>query len=367
MLPEKQSTYRAFVKLADNSQKKIILPKPEETGLTLSVKPIADERLMILVGTNKETKKQIGIKPYSILIHRDGLLKNLEVVFDKNEQYVSHILDIKELHNGINTITLIDNRGKALAERLVFNFNAIKKNKLYATIDTIKNDSLSIQIESKEKALKISLSISVLPMNTKGYQNDFNIESSFLVQPYLKGAVENLRYYFENRSKQKEKEFDLLLLTQGWSKYEWDNIYDAPPKKKYDYRTGIDLIGKLNSDLPKGGQLLLYSSKNVKSKIVSIIDSTLTFKLDNYYLEEEDQLQFTILNRKGSLQSPKLYLRVDAGVVEDKIHDLYGQGFDNLIAPKFNTNGIEDFILPSNAIALDEVIVSKNKYTGKNT
>lgn len=367
MIPSRGDIFSAFLNTEDGSQKKIILPKAEDIGLSLSIKNLEDDRVMILVGTNAETKKQIGSRPHSILVHRDGLLKNLDVVFNKDDLYVSHVLKKNEFHEGMNIITLIDNSGNPLAERLFFNFNGLREVDIKTSVQSVDKDSLSISFSSSKKIKSSSLSVSILPLETKAYQNDFNIESAFLVKPYLTGFIENLRYYFEEHTKIKKLEFDLLLLTQGWSKYDWKNIYESPPDKKYHFRTGVDVLAKVNTALPKKSQLLLYSGKNTSPQIVSINEDTQSFKLDNYYVQEGEELRFTILNRRGELNRPNLYLRTDSGVSEDKIYDLHPNGFDNLVATKYNSVGIRDFILPDNTIELDEVVVSENRQNARVT
>lgn len=367
MVPVKGDVYWAFVIKDNGLYEKIRLPKPEDLGLALSVKTLADNRIMILVGTNVQTKKRMGNKPHSILIHRDGLLKQIDLLFKKDDLYVSHILEKKGVHKGMNIITLVDNKGNPISERLFFNFEGINDRVIKADVKSAGKDSLSIVVSSSENVAVSSLSISILPKETKAYQNDFNIESSFLVRPYLKGSIENLRYYFEDRSMDKEAEFDLLLLTQGWSRYYWENIYGVPPEKKYDFRTGIDVVGQLNKELPKNSQLLLYSGLNTNPQIVSVDQRSQLFKLDNYYLEQGEELKLTLLNKRGDLERPNLYLRANSGAKNDKIYDLYPNGFDNLIAPKFNSIEIGDFVLPDNTIELEEVIVSDDRVEEKVT
>ena len=55
-----------------------------------------------------------------------------------------------------------------------------------------------------------------------------NIEAAFLLTPYLKGYIEKPSYYFNNTDRKKLIELDLLLLTQGWSKYDWNDIFYSP-------------------------------------------------------------------------------------------------------------------------------------------
>ena len=42
-------------------------------------------------------------------------------------------------------------------------------------------------------------------------------------------------------------ELDLLLLTQGWSKYDWKDVFYTPITYQYESENGITLYGVLNT------------------------------------------------------------------------------------------------------------------------
>ena len=286
MIPSTGEKYSAFINLKNGEVKKIPLPLADKLGLTLSLRSLKSGRVMILIGANAETKKQIGSKPYSVLIHRDGLLKSLNVVFEKEELYVSHILDKSEFHNGMNIVTLIDDQGEPIAERLHFNENGTNKAELTAFVEKEEKDSMVISISGFEKDKSSSISVSVLPKETKAYKQNTNIQSSLLIKPYVRGFVENSRYYFDDAFKSRKADLDLLLLTQGWSKYSWENIFKKPPQKKYDFRTGVDLFGQINSNIPKNNDLLFYAGKNSDPTIIYLNEESTSFKLKNYLINK---------------------------------------------------------------------------------
>ena len=359
MVPSFGEKYWAFISLENGVVKKFPLPLADKLGLTLSIRSLKSGRAMILIGTNAETKKQIGNKPYNVLIHRDGLLKSLNVVFEKEELYVSHILDKSEFHNGMNIVTLIDDQGKPIAERLYFNENVTKKGELTAAIEKEENDSLVISISGFEKEKTSSISVSVLPKETKAYKQNANIQSSLLLKPYVRGFVENSRYYFDDAIKTRKTDLDLLLLTQGWSKYSWENIFKKPPQKKYDFRTGVDLFGQINSKIPKNNDLLFYAGKNSDPTIIYLNEESTSFKLKNYLINKGEELKLTLLNKRGILSRPNLFVRVNTGETEDKVYNL--EPF-NIVEELADSGGVEanylkDFVFPENIIKLDEVVV----------
>ena len=61
--------------------------------------------------------------------------------------------------------------------------------------------------------------------------------------PFIKG--------FKNINRKKLNELDLLLLTQGWSKYDWNNIFKKPPINNFEFENGIDVTVNLNNSLKK--------------------------------------------------------------------------------------------------------------------
>ncbi|WP_431161112.1 hypothetical protein [Flagellimonas beolgyonensis] len=361
MTPRQGENYTAFVDIGPEEQKKIPLPLAEKLGLALAIQRIQNNRVMLLVGTNAETKKQIEGKPLSIIIHRDGLLKSLDVVFPEDELYVSHILDTDQLHPVMNIVTLLDNLGNPIAERLFFNDRGFQKTRLNASVGRIAEDSILIRVSGFGKNQISHASVSVLPKETKAYNHNDNILSTHLLKPYLSGFVENAHYYFEASDQERMADLDLLLLTQGWSKYNWDNIFNKPPAKIFDPRVGIDVFGSINSKVPKSTDLLVYAGPNTEPTVVYLNEESTEFRLKNMVLETGDELRMTLLEKRGDLSRPNLFVRTDTGESEDKVFDLEPFNIVESLARAggIEYNDLENFIFPDNTIKLSEVVVSE--------
>ncbi|WP_421806121.1 hypothetical protein [Flagellimonas sp.] len=310
MTPSASERYWATVSNPNGKEWRVPLPAIDSLGLVLSTRNISEDRILVLVGTNAETKREIGSKPYSILIHRDGLLKSLDVVFKENQLYASHILDKRELHSGMNILTLIDNRGVPIAERLFFNDKQIKSLSLDANVQKVDKDSMEVVLTGFEKRTTSFASISVLPVGTKAYNFNSNILSSFLLKPYVRGYIEEADQYFTDFSKRAMEDLDMLLLTQGWSKYDWDNIFNEPPQKKIQYRAGIDVFGSINSKVPKSTDLLVYAGNQSEPTVIPLSEQSEAFSLDNYFVEQGEELRLTLLNKRGELSMPNLFFEV---------------------------------------------------------
>ncbi|WP_289644479.1 hypothetical protein [Maribacter aestuarii] len=362
LLPKRNMRYTAYIKNGNGNEERILLPSTKEKGIGMLIKRISSSRIMILLGTNPVTRSEIGNKSYSLLIHRDGLLKNMEVNFPPKEHYVSYILDNSELHKGMNIVTLIDNRGNPVAERLVFNSNGFENGKLSSSLKILEKDSVQFTLFNNKNSDSLQfLSASILPLGTQAYQHKKNILSAFSLSPYVRGFIEHPSYYFTETSTEKENALDLLLLTQGWSRFDWKNIFDNPPVKTYDFKTGVDLYGKLNFKLPKNHELILYPGDIMEPKKIDIKHAQDYFKLDNYYFEKGTELKMTVVDANGRLSRPNLYMRINDGVSADKVYETRRENHRIDIIGGIGRYSLKDFILPKNTIELEEVIVTEKK------
>jgi len=75
-------------------------------------------------------------------------------------------------------------------------------------------------IKNKKNTNDATVSIAVLT-TTQSYNHAHNSFSSTYLKPYIKDFIENPSYYFKNNKVNTRQNLDLLLITQGWSKYNW--------------------------------------------------------------------------------------------------------------------------------------------------
>ncbi|MFK5879159.1 MAG: hypothetical protein QM478_06635 [Flavobacteriaceae bacterium] len=284
------------------------LPKSNDIGVGLSVENFKKDEVLIHVRTNKQTLKQLLNKHYLLAIHRDGFIENIEVSF--NEDQLNYIFNIpkNKLLPGINIITLFNENNKVISERLLFNETSspLKSISLQPLIK--QKDSTIIVLKTDSK--NINLSVSVLPYSNKSYNKNSTITYAFLLKPYIKGFVENPQYYFNNITPKKMYELDLLLLTQGWSRYSWESIFNNPPKIKYNFDTGFQIKGKLNDYNYKKSNRLLLSSKENSLHLSTDITEEGYFSFEKLYIKENSNLNFSLINKKDKQSLPKPYYNI---------------------------------------------------------
>ncbi|MBP6759920.1 MAG: hypothetical protein KA133_11765, partial [Flavobacterium sp.] len=128
---------------------------------------------------------------------------------------------------GIAEVTLFDKNAIPLAERLVY---VNQDHKL--TIKTELNQSgfatrdkanLKIKVtDEKGQPIVAHLGVSVYEGLYQNKQDSKSIESHYLLSTQLKGNIYDPAYYFNEQNKDRKQALNLLMLTQGWRNYVWN-------------------------------------------------------------------------------------------------------------------------------------------------
>ncbi|NND10733.1 MAG: hypothetical protein HKN96_05955, partial [Flavobacteriaceae bacterium] len=218
--PEKSKAYRTILKI-NNKEQQFDLPIAEQRGVAMTLNDLGS-KVALTFRTNKESLESISGSVYRMIIHDGSKLKTISLSFNEAQEIVKYI-SYDDLSTGINIFTLFNEEEKPILERMFFKYDNLKTLSSGSVTTTQESDSLTVKvpingIEGKDFN---NFSISVLPSGTISYEHHQNIISSTFLQPYLNSPVENASYYFQNINRKKKYELDLLLLTQGWSSYDW--------------------------------------------------------------------------------------------------------------------------------------------------
>lgn len=149
-----------------------------------------------------------------------------------------------QLADGILQVTLFDADWKPVAERVVFinnNDYSFKTNINITKKSLAKRGRNEIEIEMPDTtATTMSLAI------TDGalvYDSSYNIVSHLLLTSDLKGYINNPAYYFSSNDDSVKNNLDLVMLTNGWRRYNWDNVVAGKlPAIKYKQDTAFIIL-----------------------------------------------------------------------------------------------------------------------------
>ena len=184
------------------------------------------------------------------------------------------------LPQGIAEVTLFNGDLVPVAERLVY---INQDRKLYITAD-LSNDliptrgKVNLKITAKDEfgyPVSANLGVSVFDKLYQNVSDSGNILSHIYLSSQLKGRIYNPSYYFNSSSKGREEALDLLMLTQGWRKYIWNegNLKSSNETKGNIIFDGIS--GKIydpssKKKIPKEQLFVMAFSPNIDSTKILI-------------------------------------------------------------------------------------------------
>ncbi|WP_440120154.1 hypothetical protein [Tenacibaculum sp. Ill] len=307
LLPKTKQNYIVKITHLDKEYKYIITGTKSK-GVSIKLSQV-NNKVFVELNTNQETLKNIKNKPFKLIIHNGDIIKEGLVKFNKTG--FIKIIDQKNLLPGINIFTLFDENNNPILERLFFNYKGIETLRLEEAKLLKKEDSLQVDIPFSQlsNSLKnnMHLSVSILPKETKSYQKNHNIISYTHLQPYVKGYVENAGYYFTNINRKKKYHLDNLLLTQGWSSYNWNSIFENNTSSRFAFENGITI--KVNKNNINNSEFFISPLKLNNPSIINIEENKKYFVEDGLYPLEEESLKLSVLNKKGKLIKPNLYVQ----------------------------------------------------------
>ena len=353
LTPSSGKRYRALIKLNNGHEIEGEFPKVKNKGISMSVNNLMDNEVIMQFNTNESTIKDLLFGNYVVLIRKNHLSKKMKIYFKPKELEKTISISRSDLYKGMNTITLFKGDMPVL-ERLVFNPINIQDDGIKVSSYGKAKDSLAIEVAISDWDRTYDLSVSVLPSETKAYSHSDNMYSAMLLRPYIKGFIEDEKRYFTNVDRDNVYDLDLLLITQGWSKYKWENIFNNNPEVKYNFNQGFRITGKIQDKKREAvDKVYLYPTINNGAKLVEVNQDN-TFEIQNFFPQKGEKLKISGVKSKGRFMKSGVYLQVQS----DRIQKPFFNTFP-VAEKRFNEKIQNKVVVPYNFLSdvqeLDEV------------
>jgi len=234
----------------DGKEYRFPLPEILPEGCVLGVETLDQEVFKILIQQSDGLMEE----PLGLSITCRGVLYGGDN-FTLGDEHLLYLSFPKRLlPSGVSQITLYNTKGEVLAERMVFvNHNSSMKVDVQSSKrkkSPYENVTMDISLcDSKNQPVETTFSVSVRDASTTPVTaNTDNILTNLLLSSELKGYIKNPGYYFEEDSPERRADLDLLLLTQGWSRYSWKRMagLDTTPEK-HPIENGLLIEGNVYS------------------------------------------------------------------------------------------------------------------------
>jgi hypothetical protein len=179
---------------------------------------------------------------------------------------ISGVIPLKGIPSGILQMTVFDADWSAQSERICF---VNKEDYFFQTRvtpvlkDTDKRGKNSITIEVPD-TIKTNLSIAITDaVASKADPDADNIVSRLLLTGDIRGYIHNPYYYFFGNDEVVRSHLDLVMMTNGWRRYKWDDMLAGKlPEIKYKPENYLSiaatLTGLLPSQVPRNTELNVF-------------------------------------------------------------------------------------------------------------
>ena len=257
------------------------LPPAEKEGCVLTLDAVSDDMLVSVQCSDSLVGSPLGC----VLMHEGNILycDTMEAL-----PLVEIELDRSRQHPGVSQFTVFDSLGRILAERRFFICPRSSSD------DRVLVSSAATRLRPCGKVIldvqslpnsTISLSAIDAGSMTNGKQG--NIRTWLLLSSDVRGYISNVDHYFESDDKAHRESADLLMLTQAWRRYDWEEMAGVKPmanpqpvEDKFYVFGKLNVYRKHNPASHVAMEAFLYNESGE-----SLVGSTVTDSLGRYAFE----------------------------------------------------------------------------------
>ena len=254
------------------------LPEAKKEGCALHVDAVSERMLAILQCTDRMCGNQLGY----VMMHNGNIFRCDTLTA---APLIEIELDRRSMPEGVNQMTFFDSWGRIVAERLFFICPKPDKAdsiRIVAKTSKLKPcGKVELELQTQPNA---NLSFSAIDAQTMTNGKQGNMNTWMLLSSEVRGYINNVDYYFEADDKDHRQNADLLMLTQGWRRYDWRLM-----SERYTFRKAQPIEDRFYLN----GQLKVYRKHNPVSNVrmyvslynqkgQSLIGNARTDSLGNY-------------------------------------------------------------------------------------
>lgn len=288
--PEAGATYSAVVTVGNKPVRRRPLPRSYAQGYVMRLESAGPDELTVSVAatTNRsETLFLLGHSRQKVVATARAQLQNGRAVFT---------LRRSQLLPGCSRLTVFNASSQPLCERLFFRpperelaITARPDKAQFAT-----REKVTLQMATTAPATA-SLSMAVYRLDSLTTGPTTAIAPYLWLTSELRGAVENPGYYLAATGPDAAEATENLLLTQGWSRFAWENVLTPTPFQHLPELNGPILqaqVSRAGAPLPGLNAYLTSPSRTIRlTNAVSNSAGLLRFEMGQRYGSQNIILQ----------------------------------------------------------------------------
>lgn len=326
IIPKPNETYLANWSDSKGKSYTTKLPFAQKNGINLFVQPLNKKAVVLISRTDNSDENS----------------KTLHLVAQMNQQLVYRAklslanksagvaeIPTDDLNSGILQITVFNAQLIPVAERILFvnNHNHEFITDVAVQVKNLAKKGKNVLEIFSPDSVSTNLSLSVTDAGLTTENSD--IISQLLLSSEIKGVINNPVYYFSSEEDSVKQHLDLVMLTHGWRKFNWNNAFSGNlPKLPYasdsDY---LQIKGKAfipgNVKIPEGQKLsiILQSKKDSTKQILLVpLSKNGEFFLKGAVFYDSMKVFYQFLGNKKLERECEL--KFDNGFAHPVLHDL---------------------------------------------
>ena len=308
--PANLNPLEAVITFEDGSEKKIKLPATKSESISLNINPNYQDSILVKINTNASFLEKNKGKIYTVVAQNSGTIL-FTAKSSLNALNLASRLAKARFPDGITQFTLFNEYMLPISERLIF----------FAPKDTLSINLVTDKINYKQRE-KTTLSIDAKDSNGKPVIGSFSISvidedlvstkeeelhtifTDLLLVSDIKGHVENPNYYFTDINDEKLEHLDVLMMTQGWRRFKWQNlINNSYPLLNYKPEQTLAVSGRVTQGKDKpvvGGIVTLFSTLGKSFLLQTTTNDLGEFKIDSLLFPDSTKFLIQARTSKGN-------------------------------------------------------------------
>ena len=219
LTPQKDMEKEVVFITKDGEKVKAKLPEIKEEGATLQVEQKGGT---VEIGIRLSASMQPDSMAMTVM--HEGKVKAFFTINGKEKTFR---IDSEDLQAGVYQATVFDTQGRVYADRLFF-VRHTETGSPTLTFTAPKDEckpyeKIALEINGAEGNTPISLAVRDNYGSDALFDNG-NIMTEMLLASEIKGFIPEPGWYFEKDDEQHRKALDLLMMTQGWRRFDWKNM-----------------------------------------------------------------------------------------------------------------------------------------------
>lgn len=247
------------------------LPEASTSGASLAVNAIQDTKITATINTSPD----LNGTPLGLTLMNNGNMNAFAVITTEGDSCKTTFMR-EELDEGVNRLLLFDQNGNILSDRMFFIYPK-------ESVDTITfiagNDPLrpsrKVSLTAKTRP-NSRFSVAIHDHDTEVNGRLQRADTWLLLASELRGYIDNADYYLEADDTEHRQATDLLMMVQGWHRY---NVRQMMTQKRLEKQQFIEdqlvLSGQLKNKSRKAKKEQTVDNVHLKATLYNRIGQTL--------------------------------------------------------------------------------------------